>query len=90
VLLIAFYGAGIVPNYVATADLNHDGIADLAVAGGSGFSVLLGKGAGGFGPPLVLPQITPSFYLTLADFNNDGNIDLLTSRAAQESRSVPR
>jgi len=71
--------------WVAIADVNHDGHADLVVAcysscpggSGGGFSVLLNNGNGTFG--------TPTFYgglpkgvngIAIADVNGDGNLDV--------------
>jgi hypothetical protein len=72
-----FYSAGILANYVTTTDVNHDGIADLVVAGGNGFAVLRGLASGAFTGPLVLPATFSHYWVGAADFNNDGNIDLV-------------
>ncbi|MBZ5594220.1 MAG: FG-GAP-like repeat-containing protein [Acidobacteriia bacterium] len=69
------------PIVIATADFNHDGKPDIAVANATtpSISVLLGNGDGTFKAPLNHPltlqcQIN---YLAVADFNKDGNPDLL-------------
>jgi VCBS repeat protein len=64
-------------NHVATADFNHDGNLDLAVAGGNGFSILRGLDGGVFSGPLILPAPFAHYWLVLGDFNNDGNVDLI-------------
>ncbi len=70
---------------VAAADLNGDGILDLAITHGCGFvpgkvSILLGDGHGNFGPP---HDFTTSGQfprgVVAGDFNNDGVLDLLIS-----------
>lgn len=68
------------PVAMATADLNRDGKADLAVAnnGSKDAAVLLGRGAGGFGPAPGSPiQLGASpGDVAAADLNGDGNVDL--------------
>ena len=56
------------------ADLNHDGRADLVAENANGLNVLLGNGDGTFAPPAssLLDGVT-----AVADFNGDGNPDLL-------------
>lgn len=70
----------------ASADFNHDGIPDLLtahdLAGKLNFRAGLGTGA--YGAPIVtIPAVAAApQFLTIADFNNDGNLDLLTSGGA--------
>jgi hypothetical protein len=70
------------PDCIATADVNGDGNLDLVVGydyADNGFlSVLLGNGNGTFGPPVDYAASRETNSLQLADFNNDGNIDIAT------------
>src|SRR5688500_921847 len=72
------YGVGAGPASVASGDFDGDGIKDLAVPNNisHNVSVLLGDGAGGFGPPtnFAVPQFPSS--IAVADFNKDGKDDL--------------
>jgi FG-GAP-like repeat/FG-GAP repeat len=63
-------------------DFNNDKIPDLAVAGSSTIAVLPGNGDGTFQAPLILnTNISPS-SLAVADFNSDGNLDLVAGGAS--------
>jgi uncharacterized repeat protein (TIGR01451 family) len=69
---------------VATADFNTDGRLDLAIAaygnfGASAVAILLGDGAGAFGPPSFSPVTTGTFAqsVAVADFNADGRPDVI-------------
>src|SRR5262249_36947901 len=55
----------------------NDGRLDLAVAGNSGLSVLLGNGDGSFQPAQNYPAGFRPPFVTMADVNNDGWLDLL-------------
>ncbi|MBD0371090.1 MAG: VCBS repeat-containing protein, partial [Pyrinomonadaceae bacterium] len=76
-------------NSVATGDFNKDGKADLAITVGvSGIAILLGDGTGHFptsgpgGTPVITSlssYINGSAFVRAADFNNDGNLDLVVS-----------
>jgi hypothetical protein len=59
---------------IAVADINGDGILDLAF-GGLGVSVLLGNGDGTFQPAVTYDGRA---NVVAADFNGDGKIDLAT------------
>jgi uncharacterized protein (TIGR03437 family) len=69
------------PLATATADFNGDGKLDLAVANvaSSGISIYLGKGDGTFANPfpVTISGGCVADNLTVGDFNNDGNADLL-------------
>jgi hypothetical protein len=64
---------------VAVADLNGDGRADLAVASGTGVSVLLNNGNGTFGAPASYGSGINPASVAAGDLNGDGKIDLAVS-----------
>jgi hypothetical protein len=71
------------------ADLNGDGVPDMAVAinpvganplaSGANLLVSLGNGDGSFQPPTSYPTANGGAYVAVGDFNNDGKPDLLVS-----------
>jgi hypothetical protein len=86
----ANYPAGSAPSFVAVGDFNGDGIADLAVANfgasttttnGGGVSVLLGNGDGSFRAPASYPTGLGPVFVTVADFNGDGILDLAVANS---------
>ena len=85
---------GVNPVEVATADFNKDGKLDLAVVNNAGLgngsvSILLGNGDGTFQNPV--DYSTGSFYdngLAVADFNQDGNLDLAVTNGGSNTVSV--
>jgi hypothetical protein len=74
------------PGYaIASADLNQDGNLDLVIQGidpiirNWSYSILLGNTDGSFQPPAFYPQSAAAGFSTvisIADFNNDGKLDL--------------
>lgn len=79
------YAAGAFAANAAVADFNHDGRADLAVvnswanSSANSVSVLLGNGNGTFQSPISAATAESPEYLSVGDFNGDGNPDLVTN-----------
>lgn len=77
-------GNNIFPNSFSDAalgDFNNDGIQDLAFAtnGTQNISVYQGNGNGGFAnlTNVTVSGSNPTGFIAAADFNNDGNVDLV-------------
>jgi hypothetical protein len=69
---------------IAASDFNGDGLLDVAVATDSAtVAVLLGNGAGGFGPaagsPFATRGVRPA-AVTVGDFNGDGRSDVAVTQ----------
>ncbi|MEM7307281.1 MAG: VCBS repeat-containing protein [Planctomycetota bacterium] len=81
------------PEWIAVADLNADGAVDVATANKDSSSpnaaVLLGDGAGGFGPALhfAARKFDPGFATT-ADLDVDGRVDLVTAQRFDGTATV--
>ncbi|MGH9431520.1 MAG: FG-GAP-like repeat-containing protein, partial [Terriglobia bacterium] len=73
------------PTAVVTADFNKDGKLDLAVAAGSGVSILLGNGDGTFQPHVDYATGLNPRSVVAADFNGDGNPDLVVANSGDSS-----
>jgi len=74
----AFYQVGPGPDEILTADFNHDGHLDLAVANARGntVSILLGNGDGTFRPAADVMLAGHPKAIAAADFTRDGFADL--------------
>jgi len=86
----AFYATGHGPAAVAVADLDGDGVLDVATADSSGdmVSVLLGDGTGGFTAASQFATGSAAGDIAVGDFNGDGKKDLVTANAAADTVSV--
>jgi hypothetical protein len=75
------YEAGVNPDGVALADLNHDDNLDLAVTNNysDSVSVFLGRGDGTFGTESRHPMSVSPDAVVVADFDADGHPDIATS-----------
>jgi hypothetical protein len=72
------------PSAIATADFNHDGLADVAAVGqsSSNIVVLLANGNGTFQPPVSYGTTAYGFYtatITPLDANHDGELDVIAA-----------
>lgn len=74
------YAAGANPQEAVTADFNNDSILDVAVANTSSgtVSVLLGNANGTLQAATSSPTGNQPSSLAVGDFNEDGNLDLVT------------
>ena len=85
-------GPGANPSFVAVGDFNGDTKPDLAVVNlsSSTIGVLLGEGAGGFGPASFF-SVGQNFHpiaLAVGDFNGDMKLDLATANYGRTDVSV--
>jgi Ca2+-binding RTX toxin-like protein len=74
--------AGVAPTATATGDFNNDKKLDIVVSNfsssGKNVSVLLGDGEGAFKSRLDLTTNGKPLSIQAADFNGDGNLDIVT------------
>lgn len=65
-------------------DFNKDGKSDVAISTGSGISVLLGDGKGGFSAPQLFSAQAVPVALATADVNGDGILDLVATTSKNQ------
>jgi hypothetical protein len=92
------FAFGTAPGLLVAGDFNHDGKLDLATANdlSADVSVVLGNGDGTFQPQQRYAAITGANFglpiestpFALADFNGDGNLDLVTGSTVSDKISV--
>jgi hypothetical protein len=87
------FPAGAFPISLVAADLNGDGILDLAVANYTNpkpchVSVLLGNGDGTFQPPIQYRVGVSPYQVVVGDFNGDGKPDLATVNIGDGTISI--
>ena len=74
-------------NLPYVTDLNHDGIPDIVMATYGGVAVLLGKGSGVLATPFYASHnLTTS--LAIADFNGDGELDIVANIVTNGSQLI--
>lgn len=84
------------PDWIAVGDLNHDGHDDAVVSHYSALNVvavLLGDGAGGFGPATnvsVGSGFNTPTSICLGDFDEDGNLDLAVTKVNVNNLAILR
>jgi len=83
--------------WVAVGDFNRDGALDLAAVnehnGATGISILLGDGLGGFGTAPPFPtggSVHEHLYVSAADFDRDGKLDLAVANFDSSSVAILR
>jgi hypothetical protein len=86
------FATGATPKSIIIGDFNLDGTPDIATANnGSGLSVILGNGAGGFNPFFNVPGIgVSSESVVIRDFNLDGKLDAIVPNSTQNALGVAR
>jgi hypothetical protein len=90
----AYYDTATGPTSLEVGDFNNDGEQDLAVldtgpVGSAGsVSILIGNGDGTFQNHIDFAGEAGSFGLSLADFNNDGRLDLAVANSPYENTNT--
>ena len=86
----AYAATGTGPSAVTVGDFNRDGKLDVATAGPSGISVLLGNGAGGLGAPANRASAASATDIAAGDLDRDGWLDLVVASGSSAQVTVHR
>ena len=80
------YLTGLAPNWVVSADFNHDGNPDLAVTNGADntISIFLGKPDGTFASKVDYSVPAGPNQMVLGDFNGDHQLDLAVTTSTTD------
>jgi hypothetical protein len=85
------HAAGDAPLALVAADLDRDGIVDLAIAssGSDDVSIRFGTGGGAFGPQQRIAVADQPLAIAAADLDLDGDLDLVVSGGGSTVSSPP-
>jgi FG-GAP-like repeat/FG-GAP repeat len=72
---------------VTLADMNNDGVPDLVASTATGVGIALNNGDGTFRPETNYADSSAN-YLSIGDFNGDGNLDLMGANIDTETATV--
>jgi hypothetical protein len=72
-----------VTDHTAIADIDHDGILDVATSSNAGTSLLFGTGGGALASPVSTPTPVGQNGFALGDLDGDGNVDVVISGGTQ-------
>ena len=75
------YALDLLPTFLATADLTHDGMPDLLAVTPNGVEILFNADHGSFGPPVIYGADAGPVSVAIHDFNGDGHLDLAVVNA---------
>ena len=88
---VPIFPSGGQPAFIATADVNGDGVEDILVSTflDSNFhtflTVLLGNGNGGFDAPRIVAQLDDVYPIVAMDFDGDGKPDVALLEPASQA-----
>ena len=76
------------PIAVTTGDFNNDNNLDVVVLNSSSYGIMLGNGAGDFGPLQTFSLGTKASSVSVGDFTGDGKLDLAIANEQPNSVSI--
>jgi flagellin-like hook-associated protein FlgL len=75
--------------YLSVLDINGDGNLDIAAPGDlGGTAIIYGNGDGTFSAAITVDTGSDNFSVTMADFNNDGSIDIAATLGGSNQTNV--